>query len=191
MTLALMARYLWPVGRSDSTEGLVVRPSSMEWPAKEQAPLEVIATRKGVHFRKAGSAGALPVSAYGLLLISLLITAFTSVLNDHVLKNSGASLHGINSLLYAFGSSVNVLMLFTSGVSPANMFVGFGSLSALACLMCNALIGIAVSAVYKYADAVVKTLATAVAEFPLAAAKAADWQSRVILITPSAWSIFS
>ena len=66
-TLALMARYLWPVGRSDSTEGLVVRPSSMEWPAKEQAPLEVIATRKGLHFRKVGSAGALPVSAYGVV----------------------------------------------------------------------------------------------------------------------------
>ena len=65
-TLALMARYLWPVGRADSTEGLVVRPNSMEWPAKEQAPLEVIATRKGAHFRRVGSAGVLPVSAYGV-----------------------------------------------------------------------------------------------------------------------------
>ncbi|KOO31133.1 hypothetical protein Ctob_012935 [Chrysochromulina tobinii] len=49
-----MRKYLWPVGHVDTSEGMVVRPSSMEWPAKEQAPIEVVATRKGVHFRPAG-----------------------------------------------------------------------------------------------------------------------------------------
>ena len=49
--LALMAKYLWPVGRADTTEGLVLRPTSFEWPAREQIPIEHVATRKGVHFR--------------------------------------------------------------------------------------------------------------------------------------------
>ena len=104
----------------------------------------------------------LPLPAYAMLCVSLTITAFTSVLNENVLKTSGASLHGINTLLYALGSAVNFLGLLASGVSPGAICVGFGSFAALACLLCNALIGIAVSAVYKYADAVVKTLASAV-----------------------------
>ena len=65
--LALMAKYLWPVGRADTTEGLVLRPTSFEWPAREQIPIEHVATRKGVHFRKAGSAGVAPASAYAVV----------------------------------------------------------------------------------------------------------------------------
>ena len=65
--LASMAKFLWPVGRADTTEGLVVRPTSFEWPAREQIPIEHVATRKGVHFRKAGSAGVIPASAYGVV----------------------------------------------------------------------------------------------------------------------------
>ena len=65
--LATMKRYLWSVGHADTSEGLVMRPSSMEWPAKEQAPIEVVATRKGVHFRPAGKVGVAPTTAYGVI----------------------------------------------------------------------------------------------------------------------------
>ena len=65
--LATMRKYLWPVGHVDTSEGMVVRPSSMEWPAKEQAPIEVVATRKGVHFRPAGKVGVAPTTAYGMV----------------------------------------------------------------------------------------------------------------------------
>lgn len=65
--LAAMAKYLWPVGRADTTEGLVLRPASFEWPAREQIPIEHVATRKGVHFRKAGTAGVAPASAYAVV----------------------------------------------------------------------------------------------------------------------------
>ena len=65
--LATMKRYLWPVGHADTSEGLIVRPGSMEWPAKEQAPIEVVASRKGVHFRPAGRVGVAPATAYGIV----------------------------------------------------------------------------------------------------------------------------
>jgi len=69
--LATMRKYLWPVGHVDTSEGMVVRPSSMEWPAKEQAPIEVVATRKGVHFRPAGKVGVAPTTCGRRCLLGL------------------------------------------------------------------------------------------------------------------------
>jgi hypothetical protein len=48
--------------------------------------------------------------------------------------------------------------------SKANVgfFEGYDTVSAKMVIICNAMIGLAISAVFKYADAVIKTFATAV-----------------------------
>jgi len=112
---------------------------------------------------------------YLMLLGSLTITSFSGVWNDKLMKDSareGVSINTISVLLYAAGAALNTLAHLLSaaraggeagggGGGGGGFFRGLGEPAAIFCLLCNSLIGIAVTAVYKYADAVVKTLAGA------------------------------
>jgi hypothetical protein len=105
---------------------------------------------------------------YALLAASLTLTSFSGVWNDKIMKDSareGVSINTISVLLYAAGAVINTVAYALSsahaGTQGESFFKGLGTPSALLCLLCNSLIGIAVTAVYKYADAVVKTLAGA------------------------------
>jgi hypothetical protein len=84
-------------------------------------------------------------------------------LKDHA---NVASLHTVNALLYAVGALLNGLVyLFSSSstTTRASFFSGFDRLFTWIVLFFNTVIGIVVSAVYKYADATIKTFASACA----------------------------
>jgi hypothetical protein len=106
--------------------------------------------------------------AYGLLLLSLLISSVCGVWNDHMLKDErhhAASMHVINTLLYAYGFLFNALAYAasaagTTGTSTgSSILAGFDEPATYLVLACQSLFGVAISAMYKYADAAVKTFA--------------------------------
>lgn len=100
----------------------------------------------------------LPGSAYLLLLASLLISSTCGVWNDSMLKGSGASMHTINILLYAFGFLMNGATYIYCADPSKRFFSGFDQATTYPVLICQSLFGITISAVYKYSDATIKTL---------------------------------
>lgn len=101
--------------------------------------------------------------AYLLLLLSLVIASLCCVLNERVLKESGASMHVVNSLMYVFGVLFNGAVFIGMGGTSATLFRGSDAWATYPVLVCNSFIGIAVSVVYLYTDATMKTLASACA----------------------------
>ena len=111
----------------------------------------------------------LPGQAYFLLFISLLISSGCGVWNDQLLKCErfeASSMHLINMLLYAYGFVFNggVYMLTTNACGEAagsckGILAGFDEPGTYLVLACQSMFGMAISAVYKYADAAVKTFA--------------------------------
>lgn len=104
---------------------------------------------------------------YIWMTFSTFITATNAVRNDHLLKNYKISMHVQNMILYGGGVLFNLsafLMVpksITNTPENIGFFEGYDSIWALLVIFFNALIGLAISAVYKYCDAVIKTFATA------------------------------
>jgi UDP-sugar transporter A1/2/3 len=105
---------------------------------------------------------------YSILIVSTLITSICSVLNERLIKTYSVNIHIQNGILYSFGLMLNLCLffflpdLFGHGDSKKHFFEGY-SLSVYAIVLCNSIIGIAITLVYKYADAIVKTFSTACA----------------------------
>eukprot|EP01116_Phalansterium_solitarium_P021668 TRINITY_DN6827_c0_g1_i1.p1 TRINITY_DN6827_c0_g1~~TRINITY_DN6827_c0_g1_i1.p1 ORF type:complete len:387 (-),score=144.65 TRINITY_DN6827_c0_g1_i1:540-1700(-) len=109
----------------------------------------------------------LPAYVYAVLISAVLITSVSSVWNEHMVKNHRASLHVQNMGLYAFGFTLNLLgFLMMPILLPAEpsahipFFEGY-TLTAIGVVFCNSIVGVVITAVYKYADAIVKTFASA------------------------------
>ena len=101
----------------------------------------------------------LPSHAYVLLLVSLFISSICGVWNDSILKDSDASMHTINILLYAYGFVMNGVTYIYRADSRKRFLSGFDEVSTYPVLICQSLFGITISAVYKYSDATMKTFA--------------------------------
>jgi hypothetical protein len=102
------------------------------------------------------------VFVYLLLGVAISITTISSVWNDHTLKTSDLSLNGVNIFLYGFGALLNVLFFIRDrSLGGPGFFEGY---TWQACLVVffNSIIGIAISLVYKYGDALVKTFASSI-----------------------------
>ena len=99
------------------------------------------------------------------IALACALTAGCSSLNSHLLhQNSSLGLHGQNALLYAFGVAMNSI-LYAIGLTPSQLgfFVGhFDSLSVILLLLSNAFVGLLVTFVYRFGNAVVKTMAMSV-----------------------------
>lgn len=106
----------------------------------------------------------LPVATYTLLSVSVSITALSGVWNEHQLKTLPLSLHQQNMVLYAggfvFNAAGHVLKSRLSTNVPG-FFSGYDGAS-IAVVAVNACFGVVVTAVYKYADSIMKCLANAV-----------------------------
>jgi len=101
--------------------------------------------------------------AYGAIFISVLITALSSVWNEQQLKTLPLSLHQQNIVLYCCGTILNLLghvYMRQTDASYPGFFQGY-TLVTVMIVAVNACFGVVVTAVYKYADAVLKTLASA------------------------------
>lgn len=106
----------------------------------------------------------LAASAYGWILLSVLITAVTGVWNEQQLKTIPLTLHEQNIVMYAIGVLLNAaghhVKVLVDPRFP-RFFEGYTFLS-LCVIAVNACFGIVLTAVYKYSNAIVKTLASAV-----------------------------
>jgi drug/metabolite transporter (DMT)-like permease len=103
---------------------------------------------------------------YFILIGSSLITAICTVINEYLIKTCNVELNLQNTILYSFGFMLNlsVFLLFPNiyGHGRKGFFEGY-SWIVVAVLGCNSILGIAITFVYKYADAIVKTFSTACA----------------------------
>ena len=106
-----------------------------------------------------------PLSTYVLLIFQTAVSASAGVYNQTLLKGESGSLHVCNMSLYAAGTIINaVIHLASRLISPEepSFFEGYNSWGAFMVIVSNVFIGLAITAVYKYSDALVKCFATAV-----------------------------
>ena len=98
-----------------------------------------------------------------MLFVSTVITAATSVWNQRVLQGCAVPLHLQNLILYAFGLGFALIsyaaLPAADGGSGGGFFSGYDGLAAVLILF-QGLHGLAVTFVYKYADAIIKSFAT-------------------------------
>ena len=108
----------------------------------------------------------LPTTTYAALLLSLCISSAAGVWNEHLLKTFSASLHAQNMCMYVYGVIFNVFIFLLlekpaeEVLSSSLWFRGY-SAGALGIILCQAVLGLAVTAVLKFADTVVRSLASA------------------------------
>jgi len=97
-----------------------------------------------------------------MLVCSCTLTAFSSVLNADVIKKLEAPMMVQNMVLYGFGVTLNLwaFMLSANGLlygsNSAGFFEGYDNFFALAVVFLNGLIGVVMTVLYKYGDAIIK-----------------------------------
>ncbi|CAF1340680.1 unnamed protein product [Adineta ricciae] len=103
---------------------------------------------------------------YFMLILSSLITALSSVLNEYFIKAYSVNINLQNLVLYLFGFCLNFTLFYfipnLDGHGNKSFFQGY-TLMVIAVITCNSFLGITITFVYKYADAIVKTFSTACA----------------------------
>mmetsp|Transcript_980 Transcript_980/g.1711 ORF Transcript_980/g.1711 Transcript_980/m.1711 type:complete len:360 (-) Transcript_980:121-1200(-) len=98
------------------------------------------------------------VFSLSIMTFATVLSAFNAVVNANALKELTMSMPMQNMVLYAMGFIINLLIYFLSNKGES-FFKGYGKLSVWALIFLNSSIGLAVNAVYKYGDAVLKTFA--------------------------------
>ncbi|ORZ29513.1 nucleotide-sugar transporter-domain-containing protein [Catenaria anguillulae PL171] len=102
------------------------------------------------------------LGVYASLLFHVMLSALAGVINDHMTKAYKTSLHAQNAVLYTCGTFMNltlyIIRSWATGTEPG-FFSGY-TIQAWLVVLSNAVIGLIITAVYKYSDAVVKTLAS-------------------------------
>jgi len=106
------------------------------------------------------------INFYFILILSSFITALCTVINEHLVKTYNVNLNLQNSFLYCFGLILNLLIFFLFSrmydEKAKGFFEGY-SWIVVGLIGCNSILGIAITFVYKYADAIIKTFSTACA----------------------------
>eukprot|EP00435_Cladocopium_sp_Y103_P051535 s1157_g16.t1 len=117
-----------------------------------------------VQYDPCKGAGVYSPFAYGCLCLSTAITAISAARNEFLVKNFQITLNVQNAVLYSGGVIFNLLaFLLLPNPNSKNANIGFFEgydFLAIGVVCSNALIGIVITAVYKYADAVVKCIAS-------------------------------
>ncbi|KAF2668334.1 hypothetical protein BT63DRAFT_425654 [Microthyrium microscopicum] len=110
------------------------------------------------------SGSAFPLSTYLILIFQTTLSAVSSVYNQKLCKSSDGSLHVMNMTLYSCGAVINFILHILVRImnrDEPGFFTGWGHIGALMVIVSNVFIGLAMTAVYKYADALIKCFATA------------------------------
>ena len=99
-------------------------------------------------------------AAYAMLGVAVAITSISSVWNQKVVKGFDVPVNLQNALLYIFGTVIALASyaLVPDPAHPHGFFHGYGLLATFLVLF-QAFHGLAVTLVYKYADAIVKNFA--------------------------------
>jgi len=103
------------------------------------------------------------VNLWGLfwMMVMCTLSALAGVANEFLLKKVGStdSIHVQNMKLYIFGVLANFLEVLRSGTPVGSMFRGMDTIAFLI-VLATAFNGLAISAVMKYANVIVKTIST-------------------------------
>lgn len=100
---------------------------------------------------------------HAMLTCVTVLTALCSVWNERCIKQFNADLLVQNIVLYLFGVLTHLLGSYVSAVSLSpNLFVGVSPWTVTN-IICQSCVGLAISAVYKYGDAILQTWASACA----------------------------
>eukprot|EP00929_Paragymnodinium_shiwhaense_P098040 TRINITY_DN59593_c0_g1_i1.p1 TRINITY_DN59593_c0_g1~~TRINITY_DN59593_c0_g1_i1.p1 ORF type:complete len:371 (+),score=61.98 TRINITY_DN59593_c0_g1_i1:61-1173(+) len=117
-----------------------------------------------VQYDPCKASGMYSATAYACMSISTAITATCAARNEHMLKNYAISMHVQNAVLYAGGAILNFagfcFIPNPSSSQAIGFFDGYDNIYAILVVAANSVIGIVITAVYKYADAVVKCIAS-------------------------------
>mmetsp|Transcript_63634 Transcript_63634/g.179088 ORF Transcript_63634/g.179088 Transcript_63634/m.179088 type:complete len:380 (+) Transcript_63634:123-1262(+) len=124
-----------------------------------------------IQYNPCKGAGMYSPMAYLCMSLSTFITAVTAARNEFLVKNYKISLNVQNIVLYASGVALNLLAFFFAptfnGAQRIGFFTGYDNPLAIGVVVANSCIGLAITAVYKYADAVVKCFASDVSAVSL------------------------
>ncbi|CUE62613.1 nucleotide-sugar transporter, putative [Bodo saltans] len=112
--------------------------------------------------------GSAVVSALGyfLIFVNVAVSCFAGVWNEHIIKNYGTSVNAQNIILYSCGMFINFLAFLILphtmlGLDrPYGFFEGY-NWAVASVVVASGSIGLVITAVYKYADVVVKTFGLA------------------------------
>lgn len=107
---------------------------------------------------------------YFILFLHVSLSSFNSIWNEHLVKRPDApSLNVQNAVLYCFGAFFNLAAymwlppsIYGSTEKSTGFFHGYSTITILIVAL-NSVIGLAITAVYKYADVIVKTFSLACA----------------------------
>jgi hypothetical protein len=145
--------------------GLIGRPiAAAQWAAILMQCVGIVATQYDpCSSQKSSSTSAL---GYVFVLINVTVGCVAGVWNEWVIKTYGSSLNAHGVAMYAYGIVFAVVLFMTVpseslGSSSALGFFENYNLPVLAVICANGSIGLVISAVYKYADVVVKTFGAA------------------------------
>jgi drug/metabolite transporter (DMT)-like permease len=93
-----------------------------------------------------------------LALYCCCMASLNTVFNAVVIKSDDTSIHVQNIVLYAYGVIVNLLLYLTITSTQSNFLYGFGQPWVIFLMVLNSFVGLAITMIYKYGDAVLKTL---------------------------------
>lgn len=121
-------------------------------------------------FNPCTKSGALTSLGYILIAVNIGVSCGCGVWNEQIIKTYGTSVNAQNAILYACGVMVNLSVYFfvpgtffglsATDASSMSFFDGY-NWSVGAVIIANGSVGLVITAVYKYADVVVKTFGLA------------------------------
>merc|ERR1712217_404483 len=102
--------------------------------------------------------------AYLCTIISTIVTSLCAARNEYLVRNYSICLNVQNATLYMGGMWMNLVAFFVlpnpnSTQSRIGFFEGFDDPLAIGVIFANSMIGLVITAVYKYADAITKCIA--------------------------------
>lgn len=171
---AVSALLMQNIGRSASTRPL----SLARWAVIATQTMALVVAQLDACAGRAH----LEAAVYVVLLASMLNSSVANVWNAAVVNAfRGVSLGTKNVYLYLFGAALNFVAFacarWRDPTAPA-LLHGYGP-AAVCVVACNALMGIAINAVYKFGDALVRALAGAAATVALVCASVAFFGARI------------
>mmetsp|Transcript_75563 Transcript_75563/g.161939 ORF Transcript_75563/g.161939 Transcript_75563/m.161939 type:complete len:368 (-) Transcript_75563:36-1139(-) len=104
-------------------------------------------------------------TAYICMMVSTAVSAICAARNEYLVKNYTIDLNVQNATLYLGGAAMNLFGFFVlpnpnSSQGSIGFFEGYSNPLALGVVFANSVIGLVITAVYKYADAVIKCIAS-------------------------------
>lgn len=96
-----------------------------------------------------------------LMVFAICMASVNTVYNAKVVKELTLPIAIQNTILYSFGVIINLIFYLCSKTDPSNnqhFFYGYKNPGVILLLVLNSFVGIVITVIYKYGDAVLKTL---------------------------------